>query len=576
MTPPTWWDSPAGPASLTRGGPWPAAADYVNAMQNASSTLADPELRAGTVRTGMFGLPAVATGQNAAVFRVDARRSYAVRCFSSSPADGQARYATLADRLLDCPEDAFVDAVWLGRGVRVNGSWWPVVRMEWADGEPLHRWVEGHLNDPAVLRLTADRLRDVASGLVSAGIVHGDLQHGNVLAGGDGRLRLVDYDGVVVVDRSQPDRSLTPRPSEAGHPNYQHPQRIRTGHCDAWTDTFSALLINLSLQALAADPSLWRYHTGENLVFTAEDLELPGRTPIWRDLARSDDPECARDARILADLCGRDVRIRTTLDELLTDGVAPAGPPWQSERASDEAPAWWDPTVARAPRRTANTAWAPAPGAEMPSWPTVPLARIPAARGPAGPPPTRTGAWKRGSGLAVALAVLVTFIAGTAFLKRPASPATVTVPEFSPQFGVAGAAGRGGFAQPFSADLQGAVTQTSPDATGDITVTIEGTLSGGVVGRLRMVLSGPALDGGGLRMTRSSAAMGPPGAPNRYQGHVVQVAGSRLVLRLTGPGGQRIDTTVRLQIDQSTGSVAGTVVAGSSPSSAGTGGVGTN
>jgi hypothetical protein len=81
-------------------------------------------------------------------------------------------------------------------------------------------------------------------------------------------------------------------PNEYGHPNYQHINRSDTD----WgpnVDTFSALVIALSLLALASDPSLARFMTGENLLFTKPDFEAPGSAEIWRLLAASPDAEVA-------------------------------------------------------------------------------------------------------------------------------------------------------------------------------------------------------------------------------------------------------------------------------------------
>ena len=37
------------------------------------------------------------------------------------------------------------------QGIRVRGQWYPIVRMEWAQGDRLDRFVEDHLDAPEML-----------------------------------------------------------------------------------------------------------------------------------------------------------------------------------------------------------------------------------------------------------------------------------------------------------------------------------------------------------------------------------------------------------------------------------------
>jgi len=105
--------------------------------------------------------------------------------------------------------------------------------------------------------------------LRSAGIAHGDLQHGNVLVV-NGDFRLIDYDGMFVP-------ALKGKFSnEVGHRNYQHPQRTEFDFGLA-IDNFSAWVIYISLIALSIDSSLWNQLKAgdECLLFRREDFEEP-------------------------------------------------------------------------------------------------------------------------------------------------------------------------------------------------------------------------------------------------------------------------------------------------------------
>jgi hypothetical protein len=112
----------------------------------------------------------------------------------------------------------------------------------------------------------------------------------------NGRLRLVDYDTIWI-----PAMQGSAPPSEAGHRNYEHPGDRVWGR---WMDTFPALVIYLSLVALAKDPWLWlAFYNGENLLFVGADFFAPFETPIWSQLAVLHDPEIDKLTRCLQECC---------------------------------------------------------------------------------------------------------------------------------------------------------------------------------------------------------------------------------------------------------------------------------
>jgi sulfoxide reductase heme-binding subunit YedZ len=110
-------------------------------------------------------------------------------------------------------------------------------------------------------------------------------------------------------------------------------------------------------------------------------------------------------------------------------------------------------------------------------------------------------------------------------------------------------------ALPFQLSVAGTVTMGSGPGTGQRTVTIDAA-SGAAV-RLRVVISGPAVQGG-VEMTASEVSLGPPAAPSRYTGRLVALAGTAMQAVVSGAG-QRLTLTVDLT--QSGGSVTGTLAA---------------
>lgn len=320
-------------------GPWPTAADYMAAVQDPGAALVHPALAGLRLRPGMMGLPAAATGQNAIVFDADAADGRtALRCFTSAPVRGDDAYRRL--EAMDLP-DVLVPVRWHDAALVVHGERWPVVTMPWVVGDPLHRWVGDHLHLPARIAALADRWVEACRLLAASGVAHGDLQHGNVLVTPDDRVRFIDFDGVLLFDPVTGEH-LTAPPSEVGHPNYQHPQRIEDGHVSRFVDTFSALLIHTTLRALVTDAGLWTHHGGENLVLAQSDLIQPGSSDAFARMRASEDPVVARGADLLVRWCRSGVAANLTLADALgagaaTAGLRAAGGAYRSRAASREA-----------------------------------------------------------------------------------------------------------------------------------------------------------------------------------------------------------------------------------------------
>ena len=294
-------------------GRWPAANDYVQAISDPASTLRSANLREVQVRPGMFGMPAAATGQNAVVFPVDGPEgALALKCFTRPPADAtRHRYKLLELHLRANPHPALTTVSWLEDEITVDGRAWPLVVMPWLPGETLHTAVEERLGSPERLRGLASSVRTLVNDLQAARVAHADLQHGNVLVDEDDVIRLVDYDSVLVVGAE------TLVPDEVGHPAYQHPQRLRSGYWGPTVDTFSALVIELSLRGLAADPQLFDdFHDGENLVLGAADYADPAGSAALERLDESPDPEVARLADLLRAALMAPLARLTTLEEV--------------------------------------------------------------------------------------------------------------------------------------------------------------------------------------------------------------------------------------------------------------------
>ncbi len=262
---------------------FPTPSQYREAVQFPETAFTDPELQQAIPEVDALGLPRAISGAFATVFVLQGRaRRWAVRCFHAPVPDLAERYQALARHLERHPSLPFVAFAFQEDGIRVDDRTWPLLKMDWAEGVPLNRFVAEHLEAPDVLERLIEAWVTLVARLEAAEMAHGDLQHGNVLVMQESdklKLTLVDYDAVYVP-------ALRGRTSpELGHRNYQHPDRSEADF-GPWIDRFPALVIYTALQALRHRPELGRrYPLDEALLFRAGDFYAPDRSPLFQELA---------------------------------------------------------------------------------------------------------------------------------------------------------------------------------------------------------------------------------------------------------------------------------------------------
>jgi hypothetical protein len=266
---------------------WPAVTDYNEAIQNPDQNCRDPDLRQGQPATNALGWPLPCCGNFAAVYKVTGpnQNTWAVKCFTREAAGRRDRYRAISDHLQQARLPFAVEFQFLDEGLRIQGRWYPVLKMRWVEGFTLNDFVKQQLDKPALLDRLGQMWVKLAQQLRQAEIAHADLQHGNVLLV-PGRtanalaVKLIDYDGLFV-----PALAGTSS-GEVGHANFQHPQRLQEGTCDLEVDRFGHLVIATALRCLVAGGrSLWeRYDNGENLLFREQDFAQPAGSGLWREL----------------------------------------------------------------------------------------------------------------------------------------------------------------------------------------------------------------------------------------------------------------------------------------------------
>lgn len=269
---------------------WPTPQDYNEAMQTPSTSFKDPELRQGECSTDTLGLPRPVSGAFASVYQMNCdNRTYAIRCFLHNVRDQSLRYKLLSQFIMSDNLDCTVHFEYQDKGIQIRGEWFPLLKMEWVKGQTLDRYIESNIENNAALTSLADSFQEMVQHLKSAGIAHGDLQHGNIMVTDAGKLRLVDYDGMFIPSMKGM------KSNELGHRNYQHPNRSANDFNED-LDTFAAWSVFLSLKVTARCPELYtRLGAGnDRLLLSRKDYEDVWNSSAFAHIEALGDPELDR------------------------------------------------------------------------------------------------------------------------------------------------------------------------------------------------------------------------------------------------------------------------------------------
>jgi hypothetical protein len=281
---------------------WPLASHFSAMLQNPKVAFRDSELKQCRIEKDRCNQPRPWAGAFAVVYKglpPDGREPFAVRVFTTGSPERRERYgltsAYLKTRRLRC----LVDFEYRDESIRSagDGRWYPLILMDWVEGETLFHWVRARCleGDRRALGEVAARWVELVKELADARIAHGDLQDANVMVTPARQLRLVDYDCMCVPGL------VGRRNLEVGVEPYQHPDRSETTHLSLDLDNFSALVIHVALRALAVDPSLWTRYVErpsyDKLLFRTDDFQAREASPLYRELMHSP----AQDVRDLAE-----------------------------------------------------------------------------------------------------------------------------------------------------------------------------------------------------------------------------------------------------------------------------------
>ena len=256
---------------------YPLISEYVRAIQDASNNL--DELAHLVPVLDDHGEPYRSSGAFAVVFKMKDEQTgkyYALKCFTEEQKGRAESYRQIADELEFVDSPYLTSVKYLEKEIFVDSSCeedeFPVLLMDWIDGETMETYIAENYQDNYAMAMLCYRFCKMAAWLRSQSFAHGDIKPDNIMVRPDGRLTLVDYDGMFV-PAMKGQKSPT-----IGTKDFSHPQRT-VEDFDETIDDFALASIALSLKAISLKPSLLdEYGAADRMLFSAED---------YRDLSKS-------------------------------------------------------------------------------------------------------------------------------------------------------------------------------------------------------------------------------------------------------------------------------------------------
>jgi serine/threonine protein kinase len=232
------------------------------------------------------------SGRNSVVFKMIDKQSNAfkaLKCFINVNED-QLTYIKEVSEYLQyikssyvVPYQYFDQELWLASSYE-EPQYYPVLLMDWVEGKTMgqHLDVLCQSYDYFKIKDLALAFDQMALWLLHQDFAHGDLKLDNIIVNQSGLPILIDYDGCFIPGMEGTDAQ------ELGTPGYQHP--LRDEHFfNKNIDEVGILVISSALHALVKEPELWvKYNNGENLLFTATDLDCPQESLLWEQLIKLD------------------------------------------------------------------------------------------------------------------------------------------------------------------------------------------------------------------------------------------------------------------------------------------------
>ena len=270
---------------------YPLISEYVDAIRSAEDNF-DKLCNLRPVLDGN-GNPVMSSGNFAVGFKmknVKTGKLYAVKCFTKEQEGREEAYRKIADELEFVQPTYLAKVTYYDRELFVDtnssdDSEFPVLLMDWVEGETLDKYIRQNINDTYALAMLVYNFSHLTMWLLPQPFAHGDLKPDNILVQDDCSLTLVDYDGMFVpAMQGQKSREL-------GSPDFRHPLRTESNF-NEHIDDFPAISILLSLRLIATDPSLLdRYGASDRLLLSESDYRDLSSCDLLKSVFPSQDAE---------------------------------------------------------------------------------------------------------------------------------------------------------------------------------------------------------------------------------------------------------------------------------------------
>src|SRR5579871_2076386 len=123
---------------------WPLATDFVPMLQNPQIGFRDPALKNCTIEIDSNNQPRARSGAFAVVYKGSYPQGgdVCVRVFTTASEERRERYSAISNYLAGRKLSSLVNFAYSDSGIKCarDGEWYPLVTMEWVDGEVLFDW----------------------------------------------------------------------------------------------------------------------------------------------------------------------------------------------------------------------------------------------------------------------------------------------------------------------------------------------------------------------------------------------------------------------------------------------------
>lgn len=265
---------------------YPLISEYIESIRSAEENF--DKLNNLRPMLDSSGNPIMSSGNFAVVFKMkdtDTGKLYAVKCFTREQEHRNKHYQKIAEELEFVSSPYLVHFRFLDKELFVdttqsNETEFPVLMMDWVEGQPMDVYIKEYLHDRYALQMLAYRFCRMGAWLLSQPFAHGDLKPDNILVRKDGTLVLVDYDGMYVPALEGESAN------ELGSPDFRHPLRTEKDF-NEHIDDLSIASIALSLKAISLNTELYsQYASSDRLLFSAANYRDIGNSAALQTIIK--------------------------------------------------------------------------------------------------------------------------------------------------------------------------------------------------------------------------------------------------------------------------------------------------